>query len=169
MGMKKIFESLLLWSLILLSPAFSRSHMDRSNFTEAEDKHTPKLLQALRDFEFVAQGNGDPLSVPAHGVQRIALPERLEARHLYVFHHRPVENGELFKQLQTRLRSEGVEVLKANGDIERYLGGLAFAISFQDGGVSGVIYNTLDTELVRDAVLSAKWALDDYVLVINPI
>jgi hypothetical protein len=131
-----------------------------------QNQQPPRVLQALSDFEFVAQGPSDK-DLPVHSVRAIAPPEKLEAEHLYVFHHRPIDNGELFAGLQERFRSKGVKVLKASGDIERYLGGLAFAISFRDGNVQGVILNTLDPQIVRDDALAAQWALDDYVVVIN--
>ena len=124
------------------------------------------LPDILHDFQFVGSG---PLAteVPSHGVKPLPFPDELEAGRQYIFHHARTDNDSLFQELQDRFRAKGVSVLKAGGDVYRYIGGLAFIIAFNDGKYRGRISNTLDGRIVRSEDLGRRLSFDDYVLVIE--
>jgi len=129
----------------------------------------PALINAMSDFEFVGSGPfSDELSVPPHGMKRKLLPTRLEAGHAYIFHHASVDNNRLVRELVDRLKTRGVKVFDVvDHGTGRYVGGLAFRLSFEDAGYRGFIYNTLDNRIVRNERIARRLSFDDYIVVIQ--
>ncbi len=131
-------------------------------------KHSPMFVKALSDFVFVGSVQNHSQTVPTHSMEVKSLPKTLQAGQKYIFHRRaPTNNDELFKELQERLRSNGVTILEAKGGGTRYIGGLVFHISFKEGEYRGIIYNTLDGQIVNNENLNKNWAFDDYLLVLE--
>ena len=130
-------------------------------------KEHPACLKALSDFVFVGSGVYDALSVPEHGMKARPLPLRLQAGYQYVFHLPKPGDLDVYQKILTQLQSDGVSITSSSDDMDRYLGGPGFRISFQEKGCKGVILNKLDGQIMNSDVLIKKWSLDDYILVIE--
>jgi hypothetical protein len=130
----------------------------------------PAFLEAFTDFTYVGSGNQRASSVAPHGMQRKPLPRQFKVGRQYIFHYRRgIENEDLLDLLKKRLNSLGVTIHAADGDLNRYMGGLAFRISFEEGSYKGAFYNTLDGQIVRSQALGRQWSFDDYVLVFERV
>lgn len=125
----------------------------------------PAFLEALTDFTYVGSGDQHASSTAPHGMRRRPLPQHFKVGRQYVFHYRRgIENEDLLELLKKRLSHGGVTIHAADGGLNRYMGGLAFRISFEEGNYRGTIYNTLDGQIVRNERLGKQWSFDDYVL-----
>lgn len=142
-----------------------------SSFRASDDPaaRVPGFIDAMSDFEFVGSGVfSDELSVPAHSIESQPLPKKWEAGRAYIFHHSRVDNSRLLRELIDKLKSRGVKVFDiVDHGTGRYIGGLAFKLSFQEGGYRGFIYNTLDNRIVADEKITEPLSDDDYILVLQ--
>jgi hypothetical protein len=128
----------------------------------------PKILTELSGFDFI--GAFPRASVPeeedAITVQR--LPKSFEVGRQYVWLKKGyADNDEIFRALQSHLKGSGVTIIEAVEIGHRFIGGLAFRISFQDGKYKGSFYNRLDSRIVKNKTLQKTWSFDDYVLVFD--
>ncbi len=132
---------------------------------------SPKFLEVFSDFEYV----GDVAlseSLPPHNTEIQPLPQSFEVKRQYIFHRRnPTDNDFLFEELQSRLRSKEIKILKAQGNVYAYIDGLHFHIYFQDGIYRGHIENRIDHQIAssRDISLIQRLFIDDYILTIEEI
>jgi hypothetical protein len=128
------------------------------------------FIDALSDFVFVGSGISEPLKAPPHKMEAVSLPSDYKTGFQYVFHYRRSAQSEnIYKTLRARLQSKGITITSPDATSDRYLGGPAFRISFEGKGFKGVIYNTLDGQIVNSASLSKEWTEDDYILVLEQI
>jgi hypothetical protein len=136
---------------------------------QEELRKTKDLIsEVFSDFYFVTSGEYDPTSPPQHGMNGIPFPKTIDLGRKYIFHRRsPTDNYELFEELQNRLRGRGAIILSADESFDRYIGGLAFRIVFRHGNYTGVIINSLDSQVVKNESLAKEWSLDDYVFVVE--
>ena len=125
-------------------------------------------VEVLSDFVFVGSGPYDPKSVPSHEMKELSLPSKFQAGQQYVFHfpgrH---EDANIYNRLLAGLRAKGIKITSSTADIDRYVGGPGFLITFQDGEFKGRIFNTLDGQILNNEVLAKQWSIDDYVLVLE--
>ena len=128
------------------------------------DKH-PRVLDVLSDFQFI--GNEPKgASLDSHVIKPQELPREFEPGIQYIWLKRGyADNQEIFKVLQDRLRVKGITILDATGMTNRFIGGLAFEISFKDGHYKGTLFNTLNSRIVKTRKLHRQWSFDNYVLV----
>lgn len=146
--------------LILSGVSLAKLHQDQA-------KPASNIADVLSDFTFVGAGKHSPTSVAEHDTEAKVLPSKLEANRQYIFHRTtPTDNYELFETLQQRLRQQGIRIIRAVEEGDRYVGGLSFFIQFQDGRHTGFIANRLDTELMKSMETSLGTP-DDYLLVIE--
>lgn len=140
-----------------------------NNHVSRSQQKAPKFLNALSDFEFVGSGAyRDQLSVPLHGMEKQDLPVRFEKGRAYIFHHTAIDNQHLLPLLRDRLEVNGCKILEfVDKGPGRFIGGLSFRIRFEDDRYKGVIYNTLDNQIVNSPPSSKPLSPDDYVLVIE--
>ncbi len=132
------------------------------------DEQRPPYVEALSDFVFVGSGSYEPSSVPAHGMEEQSLPSQLKTGYQYIFHlPRSKQNEDIYKTLLTRLQSRGVRIISSSADIDRYVGGPEFHITFQWNGYKGTIFNKLDGQIINNEALADKWSVDDYILVLE--
>ena len=133
-----------------------------------QSKVQPMFIEALSDFVFVGAGNQEPLKVPTHNMNAVSLPTEFRVGYHYVFHYRrSSESGEIYQILRKRLQSKGIKITSPDGTADRYQGGPAFRISFEGEGFKGVIFNTLDGQIINNESLSKEWTEDDYILVLE--
>ena len=129
------------------------------------DTH-PKILDVLSDFQYI--GNEPKgVSLDSHvDIKPQDLPREFEPGTQYIWLKRGhADNQEIFKVLQDRLRDRRITILDATGMMNRFIGGLAFKISFQDGHYKGTLFNTLNPRIVKSRKLNRQWGFDNYVLV----
>ena len=130
-----------------------------------QSKAQPVFIEALSDFVFVGAGIRDLPIAPAHNMKPVSLPAEFRVGYQYVFHYRrSSESGEIYKILRERLQSKGIKITSPDVTMDRYQGGPAFRISFEDEGFKGVIFNTLDGQIINNESLSKDWTEDDYIL-----
>jgi len=126
----------------------------------------PRILDVLSDFQFI--GN-EPKGVSLDSRVAIKpqdLPREFEAGTQYIWLKKGyADNQEIFSVLQERLRDRGITILEAAGITNRFIGGLAFKISFRDGHYKGTLFNTLNPRIVKTRKLHRQWGFDNYVLV----
>jgi hypothetical protein len=128
----------------------------------------PAYVEILSDFVFVGSGPYDPKSVPVHGMKEMPLPSQFKAGYQYVFHLRNLKrDADTYESLLTRLQSKDIKIISSSADMDRYIGGPGFRISFQGTGFRGFIFNTLDGQILNNEALVREWSLDDYVLVLE--
>ena len=125
----------------------------------------PRVLDVLSDFQFIGnQPKG--ASLDSHAIKPQDLPREFEPGIQYIWLKRGyADNQEIFKVLQDRLRVKGITILDAKGMTNRFIGGLAFEISFKDGHYKGTLFNTLNPRIVKTRKLHRQWGFDSYVLV----
>jgi hypothetical protein len=129
------------------------------------DENRPRVLDALSDFQFVGSV-ADGLSLNGQTIKPQDLPTTFEVGRQYIWLKRGhADNQEIFKTLQDRLRGNGITILDAKGITNRFIGGLAFRISFKEAHYKGTLFNTLDPRIVKSKKLQKHWGFDDYVLV----
>jgi hypothetical protein len=126
----------------------------------------PKVLDVLSDFQYIGKKpKGAPLDSHVD-VKPQDLPREFEPGTQYIWLKRAhADNQEIFKALQDRLRDRRITILDATGMMYRFIGGLAFKISFQDGHYKGMLFNTLNPRIVKSGKLNRQWGFDNYVLV----
>ena len=153
-----------LLATIVLCPLFFLTACPENQRSEDQ----PVFMEALSDFVFVGAGIPDHLRVPAHNMNSVSLPSEFRSGYQYVFHYRrSSESGEIYKTLRKRLQSKGIRITSPDVTADRYQGGPAFHISFEGDGFKGVIFNTLDGQIINNESLSKEWTEDDYILVLE--
>ncbi|HEX6045615.1 MAG TPA: hypothetical protein VFZ22_14075 [Pyrinomonadaceae bacterium] len=128
----------------------------------------PAYVEVLSDFVFVGSGPYDPKLVTAHEMKELPLPSHFQVGYQYVFHLKSLrQDADVYKNLLTRLQSKNIKITSASADMDRYVGGPGFRISFQGTGFKGFIFNTLDGQILNNPTLVREWSLDDYILVLE--
>lgn len=128
----------------------------------------PKVLEVISDFQFIgSEPKGTP--VDSRGtIKPQDVPREFEVGTQYIWLKKGhADNQQIFKTLQDRLRDKGVFIVKADGLSNRFIGGLAFSISFKDGLYTGTFFNRLDPRVVKSKRLQRQWGFDDYILVFD--
>jgi hypothetical protein len=127
---------------------------------------SPKILDVLSDFQFIGSAMKGA-SVDSHvSIRSQDVPRGFEAGTQYMWLKKGyADNQHIFKTLQVRLRARGINILSAKGLSNRFIGGLAFSISFKDGLYTGTFFNRLDPRIVKNKKLQRHWGFDDYILV----
>lgn len=159
---------IILFALCVISLECSGAFATDNHVSKSPEK-VPAFLNALSDFEFVGSGDYlNQLSIPSHGIEKQQLPLTFEKGKAYVFHHVPIDNQHLVYVLRDKLKANGCKILEFidNGP-GRFIGGLAFRIRFEDEWYKGLIFNTLDDQIVNGSSSSHPLSNDDYVLVIE--
>jgi hypothetical protein len=135
-----------------------------------KDEKVPPYLEVLSDFVFVGSGAYAPSSIPAHGTKEIVLPTQLKVGTQYIFHlRRSEQTSDIHKTLVERLQSRGIKVVSSDVNLDKYIGGPIFRISFQGDDFKGFIFNALDGQIVKNEALSREWSVDDYILVLEEL
>ena len=142
-----------------------RGYME-SKLEEKSVESLPRVLDVLSDFQFIGS-EAKGASVDSHvAIKPQDVPREFEAGTQYIWLKKGyADNQQIFKTLQDRLRARGVIILNANGLSNRFIGGLAFSISFKDGLYTGTFFNRLDPRIVKSKKLQRQWGFDDYILV----
>ncbi|HET9364821.1 MAG TPA: hypothetical protein VFP71_07460, partial [Candidatus Angelobacter sp.] len=129
-------------------------------------------------FAFVGEGTYNPPAkqtqeinpaVAEHGLNILPLPERLEIKKQYIFHHKsPLDVEKLaVVDLPSRLQNMGLEIIKAPHSsmemMDLYFGGPLFVIKFKQQNHIGIIFDQ-PCPHSREQV-GKGWDANDYVLV----
>ena len=127
------------------------------------DRH-PRVLEVLSDFQFIGSAPKGA-SLDSLAIKPQDLPREFEPGIQYIWLKRAyTDNQEIFRVQQDRLRDKEISVLDATGMVNRFIGGLAFKISFSDGHYKGTLFNTLNPRIVKSRKLHRQWGFDNYVL-----
>lgn len=126
----------------------------------------PKILDVLSDFQFIGNEPKGVCLDSRVAIKPQDLPREFEPGTQYIWLKKGyADNQEIFRVLQDRLRVRGITILDAKGITNRFIGGLAFKISFKDGPYKGTLFNTLNPRIVKTRKLHRQWGFDNYVLV----
>jgi hypothetical protein len=139
---------------------------------------TSRSFEVFSGFSFVGSGPyaGDSSSNTQSDIAKYGSTERLlPARPLpgieYVFvHKRPVDNSQLaLQEVPRRLHAAGINVVKgptsARGLTYPFIGGPLFRIQIKVGTHEGVIFNTVDPDLLKGIDTNSPWGTETYKLV----
>lgn len=153
------------WCLLsLCCLAVKGSYVESKPQRNLTDSH-PRVLDVLSDFQFIGSAPKGA-SVDSVPIKPHDLPREFEPEVQYIWLKRGyADNQEIFKVLQDRLREKGITIIDATGMTNRFIGGLAFNISFKDGYYKGTLFNTLNPTIVKTRKLHRQWGFDSYVLI----
>lgn len=134
-------------------------------------------FRVLTGFTFVGSGpykgeqSNEAVGVARYGTKEQTLPIRPLPGTEYLFiHRRPVDNEKLaLVEIPRRLKDAGIEIVKAPASgrdlMYPFIGGPLFRIQIREGSHEGLIYNSVDQELVKGISPSQPWATESYTLV----
>jgi hypothetical protein len=144
--------------------AVKGTYVESKSQENLTDRH-PRVLEVLSDFQFIGSAPKGA-SLDSVAIKPQDLPREFEPGIQYIWLKRAyADNQEIFRVLQDRLRDKGITILDATGMTNRFIGGLAFKISFKDGHYKGTLFNTLNPRIVKTRKLHRQWGFDNYVLV----
>ena len=144
--------------------AVKGTYVESKSQENLTDRH-PRVLEVLSDFQFIGSAPKGA-SLDSVAIKPQDLPREFEPGIQYIWLKRAyADNQEIFRVLQDRLREKGITIFDATGMTNRFIGGLAFKISFKDGHYKGTLFNTLNPRIVKTRKLHRQWGFDNYVLV----
>ena len=124
-----------------------------------------RVLEVLSDFQFIGSAEKGESADSQSAIKTQDVPDEFEVGTDYLWLKKGyADNQQIFRTLQDRLRAKGVTIVSANALSNRFMGGLAFSISFQDGPYIGTLFNRLDPRAVKSKRLHRQWGFDDYIL-----
>ena len=133
-------KAVVYWCLLSFCLAVKGTYVESRPRENPVERH-PRVLDVLSDFQFVGMERSEA-SLDSHLIKPQDLPREFETGIQYIWLKKGyADNEKIFKILQDRLRVKGITILDATGKTNRFIGGLAFKISFQDGPYKGTLFN----------------------------